>query len=243
MWCKKFLYAFSSWKLQEARNPSSTTEPIFTSKAWQLWQLWQFSAPTPTSLSLEVTYNIYKYIYNKLNIIITIWKQPEFIYPSPENCHNCHNCHNCNAPLLLLLLSSFIHLCKEITYPSPSPRPISLRRLSGLFSANLRRIDNKSPKNLHEREIFHIFAKEKKKKKKRYGTRKQQNTITPRRNQARIRCFMRWGSCKKARGTIYWNIRKNEKGWFNQQVHSAPLRYAPHRKSRVSYRRCHWVSN
>ena len=103
MWCKKFLYAFSSRKQQEARNPSSTTEPIFTSKAWQLWQLWQFSAPTPTSLSLEVTYNIYKYIYNKLNIIITIWKQPEFIYPSAENCHNCHNCHNCNAPSLLLL--------------------------------------------------------------------------------------------------------------------------------------------
>ena len=72
--------------------------PFPPPKVWQLWQLWQFSAPTPTSLSLEVTYNIYKYIYNKLNIIITIWKQPEFIYPSPENCHNCHNCHNCNAP-------------------------------------------------------------------------------------------------------------------------------------------------
>lgn len=69
-------------------------------------------------------------------------------------------------PQSFSLLSSFIHLCKEITYPSPSPRPISLRRLSGLFSANFRRIDNKSPKNLHEREIFHIFAEEKKKKKK-----------------------------------------------------------------------------
>ena len=61
MWCKKFLYAFSSRKQQEAGNLSSSTEPIFTTKVWQLWQLWQFSAPTPTSLSLEVTYNIYKY--------------------------------------------------------------------------------------------------------------------------------------------------------------------------------------
>ena len=124
MWCKKFLYAFSSRKQQEARNPSSPTEPISTPKVWQLWQLWQFSAPTPTSLSLEVTYNIYKYIYNKLNIIITIWKQPEFIYPSPENCHNCHNCHNCNAPLLLLpsllLHPSLLrnHLSSSIPPPS-----------------------------------------------------------------------------------------------------------------------------
>ena len=31
-----------------------------------------FQRLPPTSLSLEVTYNIYKYIYNKLNIIITI---------------------------------------------------------------------------------------------------------------------------------------------------------------------------
>ena len=31
-----------------------------------------FQRLPPTSLSLEVTYNIYNYIYNKLNIIITI---------------------------------------------------------------------------------------------------------------------------------------------------------------------------
>ena len=35
---------------------------------------------------------------------------------------------------------------------------------------------------------------------------------------------------------IYERMRKVD---FNQQIHSAPLRYAPHRKSRVSYRRCH----
>ena len=63
------------------------------------------------------------------------------------------------TPLFFFSFSppSSIFVKKSPTHLHP-PRLISLRRLSGLFSANLRRIDNKSPKNLHKREILLIFA-------------------------------------------------------------------------------------
>ena len=46
-----------------------------------------FQRLPPPSLSLEVTYYIYNYIYNKL----PLKKGKEGV--GAENCHNCHNCH------------------------------------------------------------------------------------------------------------------------------------------------------
>ena len=82
----------------------------------------------------------------------------------PRKLSQLSHCNACHAsPLFLTPLSlhpSFVKKSPTLLHPPP---PSVLRRLFGLFSANLRRIDNKFPKNLHEREIFLIFAKEKRK--------------------------------------------------------------------------------
>ena len=59
-------------KQQEARIHHQPPNPFSPQKCDSCDSCDSFQRLPPTSLSLEVTYYIYNYIYNKLNIIITI---------------------------------------------------------------------------------------------------------------------------------------------------------------------------